>query len=127
MSARLRLANERFFAPVKEGCKKCEVAYARCERNLRGLELDLYAGHAMRYHRVYAPGVRVAVLGPAAMAKVNCEFLAADMMKRGLSSAACFTPKPTHRSPALNGSSCLGRIVHSHGRGYDSGGDQAPL
>jgi hypothetical protein len=93
------LANERFLRPVKEGCKKCEVAYARCERTLRGLELDLYAGHAMRYHRVYAPGVRVAVLGPAAMAKVDCEFLAADMMKRGLSSAACIKPRPDAAKP----------------------------
>jgi hypothetical protein len=88
------LANESFLRPVKQGCKQCEVAYARCERNLGGLELDLYEGRARLYHRVYAPGVRVAVLGPAATAKVNCEFLAADMMKRGLPSAACIKPGP---------------------------------
>ncbi|HXM80315.1 MAG TPA: hypothetical protein VN929_00145 [Burkholderiales bacterium] len=87
-------ANERFLRPVKEGCKKCEVAYARCERRLEPLEQDLYDGKAIGYHRVYAPGVRVAILGPASAAKATCEFLAADMMKRGMPSAACLNPMP---------------------------------
>ena len=85
-------ANERFLGPVKNGCKQCQVVLARCERRLEGLELALYDGAPLPHHRVFAPGLRMAIVGPAAPAKTTCEFIAGDMVKRGLRSAACVYP-----------------------------------
>jgi hypothetical protein len=85
-------ANERFLGPVKELCKQCKVAFARCERQLEGLELALLDGVPLPHHRVFAPGIRVAIVGLPESAKTTCEFIAGDMVKRGLRSAACVYP-----------------------------------
>jgi len=37
-------ANDRFLAPIKARCLQCDVVYARCERELHGLELALLMG-----------------------------------------------------------------------------------
>jgi hypothetical protein len=85
-------ANERFLAPVKERCKQCQVVVARCERRLEGLELALYDGVPLPQYRVFAPGIRMAIAGPPESAKTTCEYIAGDMAKRGLRSAACVYP-----------------------------------
>ena len=85
-------ANERFLGPVKDRCKQCQVVLARCERRLEGLELALYDGVPLPHHRVFAPGIRMAIVGPLESAKTTCEYIAGDMVKRGLRSAACVYP-----------------------------------
>jgi len=85
-------ANERFLGPVKERCKQCKVVFARCERHLDGLELALLDGVPLPHHRVFAPGIRMAIVGPAAPAKTTCEFIAGDLVMRGQRSAACVYP-----------------------------------
>jgi len=87
-------ANDRFLGPIKELCKQCQVVFARCERKLDGLELALAEGAAVPHYQVYAPGLRMAIAGPAPAARASCEFIAADMVKRGLRSAACLNPRP---------------------------------
>ena len=86
-------ANDRFLKPIKETCKQCQVVYARCERKLEGFELALAEGAAIPHPQVFAPGLRIAISGPAAAAKANCDFIAGDMVKRGIRSAACIYPK----------------------------------
>ena len=86
-------ANDRFLKPIKEACKQCQVVYARCERKLEGLEAALADGAPVPHYQVMAPGVRIAVEGPAAPAKASCEFIAGDMVRRGIRSAACVYPR----------------------------------
>ena len=85
-------ANERFLGPVKERCKQCKVVFARCERVLEGLELALLDGVPLPHHRVFAPGIRMAIVGSPESAKTTCEYIAGDMVRRGLRSAACVYP-----------------------------------
>ena len=87
-------ANDRFLGPLKAQCKQCQVVYARCARSLEGLELSILEGSPIPHHLVYAPGLRIAIAGPAAMAKASCDFLVGDLVKRGVRNAACVYPKP---------------------------------
>jgi hypothetical protein len=86
-------ANDRFLGPIKELCKQCQVVFARCERKLEGLELALAENAPVPHYQVFAPGLRMAIAGPAPAAKASCEFIAADMTRRGLRSAACVAPR----------------------------------
>ena len=86
-------ANDRFLKPIKESCKQCQVVFARCERKLEGLEALLADGAPVPHYQVFAPGLRIAIVGPAPAAKASCEFIAGDMVKRGLRSAACVYPR----------------------------------
>jgi len=87
-------ANDRFLKPIKESCKQCQLVFARCERTLEGLEAALADGAALPHYQVFAPGLRIAIVGPAPAAKASCDFIAGDMVKRGLRSAACVYPRP---------------------------------
>jgi hypothetical protein len=91
-------ANERFLRPIKERCKQCRVVLARCERNLEGLERDLMDGAALAQHVIVGPGLRMAISGPAQAAKWSCDYLAADMVGRGLRRAACIPPRAVSKS-----------------------------
>jgi hypothetical protein len=91
-------ANERFLGPVKERCKQCKVVFARCERVLEGLELALLEGVPLPHHRVFAPGIRMAIVGSPESAKATCEYIAGDMVKRGLRSAVCVYPSGPPKS-----------------------------
>ena len=84
--------NDRFVAPFKSMCKECEVVLARCERELDGLELAISEGKSIPYHRIYAPGLRVAISGPADMAKLGCDTIAQGLTAQGLRSVACVYP-----------------------------------
>lgn len=84
--------NDRFVAPFKAMCKECQVVLARCERELGGLELALSEGKDVPYHRVFAPGLRVAISGPEAMAKLGCDTIARGLNERGMRSVACVHP-----------------------------------
>ena len=87
-------ANERFLGPLKAQCKQCQILYARCARSLEGLELSIQEGKPIPHPLVHAPGLRIAIAGPAEMAKSSCDFLVSDMVRRGVQSAACVYPKP---------------------------------
>ena len=84
--------NDRFVAPFKAMCNECQVVLARCERELDGLELALSEGKEVPYHRVFAPGLRVAISGPEAMAKLGCDTIARGLNERGMRSVACVHP-----------------------------------
>lgn len=92
-------ANERLLAPLKESCKQCEVVYARCERELDALELALLTGEAVPLHVVVAPGLRVAIEGPAHLLRRDCEQMATAVVRSGVRYAACAFPG-TPRKPA---------------------------
>lgn len=85
-------ANERFLAPLKAACAQCEIVYARCERELHGLELALLMGDPVPLHVVVAPGVRLAMQGPAPTLRRDCEAMAAAIVKAGAKHAACVFP-----------------------------------
>jgi len=85
-------ANDRFVLPVKRSCTQCRVAYARCERELQGLELQLVMGEPVPLHVVVAPGLRMAMEGPAQTLRRDCEQMAAAIVRVGVPSAACAYP-----------------------------------
>jgi hypothetical protein len=85
-------ANERFLGPVKQSCKDCRVVIARCERQLEGFELAVHEGRHISHPLVSGPGVRMAIAGPPAAAKASCEQIVRQMVRSGLSSAACVYP-----------------------------------
>ena len=84
--------NQRFVAPIRVYCKDCSVLYARCERHLDGEQDALYSGRS-RLDLVLSPGLRMAISGPAPAAAALCDFVAADLVKRGYPSAVCIHPK----------------------------------
>jgi len=90
-------ANDRFVAPLKAGCPQCRVVFARCERELRGLELQLLMGEPVDTHVVVAPRLRMAMEGPAATLRRDCENMAAVIVKSGARSARCAYPGTTRR------------------------------
>ena len=91
--------NDRFIGPVRANCKNCEVVYARCDRELSGLDAALMAARPVPHHVVQSPGLRLAVSGPLTAAREACEFIAGDLLKRGYRPATCVYPP----SPAAQG------------------------
>ena len=90
-------ANERFLAPIKARCLQCEVVYARCERELQGVELALLMGDPMPMHVVVAPGLRLAMEGPKERVREQCEQFATDLVKGGARTASCVFPGTMRR------------------------------
>lgn len=90
-------ANERFLTPLKAACRQCEIVYARCERELHGLELALLMGDAVPVHVVIAPGARLAMEGPAATLRRDCEAMAVAIVKTGVPYAGCVFPGTLRR------------------------------
>jgi hypothetical protein len=90
-------ANDRFLAPLKAACNQCKVVYARCERELHGLELSLLMGDALPLYAVIAPGVRLAMEGPPATLRRDCEEMAAAIVKSGIPHATCVYPGTIRR------------------------------
>lgn len=87
-------ANDRFLEPVKARCKECKVLAARCERVVDGAEeRALLEGRPTPGYLVVAPGLRVAINGPDHTARASCEYIASDMLKRGLRGATCLPAK----------------------------------
>jgi hypothetical protein len=69
-------ANRRFLDPLRQRCPACEVVFARCERALDEPPLPAQA--------ISAPGLQIAIAGPAARAKQSCDRIAADFTRRGV-------------------------------------------
>ena len=90
-------ANERFLGPIKARCLQCQVLYARCERELQGVELALLMGDPMPMHVVVAPGLRLAMEGPKERVREQCEQFATDLVKGGARTAACVFPGTMRR------------------------------
>jgi hypothetical protein len=91
-------ANERLLEPLKASCKQCEIEYARCERELGDLELRLLTGEPVPLHVVTAPGLRMAIEGPAHALRRDCEYMAAAIVSTGAAYASCAFPG-TPRKP----------------------------
>jgi hypothetical protein len=90
-------ANDRFLEPIKARCLQCQVVYARCERELQGVELALLMGDPMPMHVVVAPGLRLAMEGPKERVREQCEQFATDLVKGGARTAACVFPGTMRR------------------------------
>jgi hypothetical protein len=90
-------ANDRFLKPIKAHCIICDVVYARCERELQGLEFALLSGDSVPMHVVFAPGMRMAMDGPRERVRQECEHMAAMLVKAGHKSAACAFPGTLRR------------------------------
>jgi hypothetical protein len=90
-------ANDRFLAPIKARCLQCQVVYARCERELQGVELALLMGDPMPMHVVIGPGLRLAMEGPKERVREQCELLATELVKGGAPTAACVFPGTMRR------------------------------
>lgn len=86
-------ANQRFLAPFRDICKTCRISLARCERELTGLQAALVENRPLPHYVVLSPGLRLAVIGPAAKAREACAFVAGDLAHRGYRSAVCIEPR----------------------------------
>ena len=99
-------ANDRFLTPIKASCKECRVVQARCERVVEGdQEKKLLEGTPSPNYLVVAPGLRMAIEGPDAPARRDCDFIAKDLVSRGVASVACVYPKPPSAQKAGRSSS----------------------
>ena len=87
-------ANERFLRPIKTTCPSCKIELARCERELEPFERSVYEGKALSHYQVFATGLRLAIAGPARAAKESCEMMAGQLVKLGVRSAVCLSPRP---------------------------------
>lgn len=83
--------NDQFVAPFKMMCRDCDIVTARCERELSGLELAISEGKSIPYHRVIAPGLRMAIAGPESIARLGCDTIAQGLNARGMR-VACIHP-----------------------------------
>jgi hypothetical protein len=90
-------ANDRFLKPVKSACAQCRIVYARCERELQGLEFSLLMGDAVPMYVVVAPGLRLAIEGPPQNLRRDCEQMAANIVKSGARAASCVFPGTLRR------------------------------
>ncbi|HYD58408.1 MAG TPA: hypothetical protein VEB41_16000 [Burkholderiales bacterium] len=86
-------ANDTFLKPMREHCKDCRVLYARCARELDATETALLSNRPLPFYIVHSPGLRLAIEGPVATAKQNCEFIAKDLFDRGYPQAVCLAPR----------------------------------
>jgi hypothetical protein len=77
-------ANERFLEPFKSMCSDCRVVAARCERELPALEAALSEGKSIPHHRIFAPGVQVAIAGPEQAARLSCRQIAGSGSAQGV-------------------------------------------
>lgn len=90
-------ANDRFLSPIKSTCTQCRIVYARCERELQGLEFSLLMGDAVPMYVVVAPGLRLALEGPPQTLRRDCEQMAAQIVKGGARTATCVFPGTLRR------------------------------
>lgn len=90
-------ANDRFLQPIKEACPQCEVVYARCDRELDEFAFKLVSGEPVPLHVVSAPGLRLAVAGPAATIRRDCELIARLIVQSGVEEAGCANPGTARR------------------------------
>jgi hypothetical protein len=88
-------ANERFLAPFKSMCTDCRVVVARCERELQGVEAALTEGKSIPHHRIFAPGVQMAIVGPQEAASLSCDQIARSAIAQGI---RCVPPRPAVKS-----------------------------
>lgn len=86
-------ANGRFLAPIKQQCSSCKIETVTCRRRLDAFERDVYDGKAAASYQVLAAGLRIAIEGPPQLAKVSCEVIVAEMRQRGVTAAACVSPR----------------------------------
>ena len=86
-------AGKSFVAPMRAQCPECEVVSARCERELRDLELALDRGHPVSLYTVSMAGVRVAIAAEDAQAKAACDVIAGSAVRHGALSASCILPR----------------------------------
>ena len=77
-------ANQRFLEPFKSMCSNCAVVAARCERELPELEAALSEGKSIPHHRIFAPGVHVAIAGPEQAASLSCNHIARSGSAQGV-------------------------------------------
>ena len=85
-------ANRRFIEPLKARCPDCAVVFARCERELRGLELALKRDDPIPHPVVLSPGLRIAVVGALQKAQSSCRAIAGGIARQG-PSASCVPPR----------------------------------
>jgi len=90
-------ANDRFLEPLKAACHQCSIVYARCERELQGLELQLLMGDPVPMHVVVAPNLRLAIQGPDKGVRGGCEAIATEIVKAGVKTATCVYPNKLRR------------------------------
>jgi hypothetical protein len=85
-------ANRTFITPFRAKCPRCETVFARCARTLEGVPALVDQRQPIPDFLVISPGMRLVIAGPEAQARDACNFVAADMVTRGFSTAVCIAP-----------------------------------
>ena len=91
-------ASRQFIEPVKAQCPQCQVVWARCERELNGLELAVYLGEPVEHPVVSMQGLKVAITADEATARATCSFIAGDIVQRSGQRASCIFPRSASAS-----------------------------
>lgn len=92
-----REANERFVGPLGEACRGCTVESTDCAVQPEGIDRALANGEQLPLYTISAEGMRMALLGPPGSVQATCEMMVAQMVVRGLKSAACVFPQLAER------------------------------
>jgi hypothetical protein len=85
-------ASKLFLEPVRAQCPQCQIVWARCERELGGLELAVFLGEPVEHPVVALQGMKLAITADEATARATCNFIAGDIVRNG-KRAACIFPR----------------------------------
>lgn len=73
-------------------CPACSIESSECATSLYGLEKALVEDRPLPVHVVRSAAIRMAVVGPPQRVRAWCETVAAEIVRRGLITAACVYP-----------------------------------
>jgi hypothetical protein len=85
-------ASKLFLEPVKAQCPQCQIVWARCERELNGLELAVFMGEPVEHPVVSMHGLKVAITASEETARAACTLIAGDIVRSG-QRASCIFPR----------------------------------
>ena len=83
---------DEYVEPLVKACPDCSIESTECATQLNGIEKALADDNPLPVYTVRAEGVRMSVVGAPRQTRLWCEAVASEMVKRGLSTAACVFP-----------------------------------
>jgi len=90
-----REAIDRFVSALDTTCTTCFIESTDCATRLEGMDRALANNESLPVHTISAEGIHMAMLGPPRLVQVECEGMAAQLVRLGMKSAACAFPRVT--------------------------------
>jgi len=87
-----RLEIDAYVVPLVKACPNCSIESTACATELGGMERALANKMPLPVYVVSAQGLRISVVGPPQRVKAWCEAVANEIVRHGVTSAACVYP-----------------------------------